>query len=340
MPGSNPIGVRFAAISHYLPERILTNADLEKMMDTSDDWIVQRTGVRRRHVCVEGESVREMSLRVLKDLLRRSGLPAADLDLLILATVGSSMACPSTACQMLCDLAEDPEFGPTNAGAFDMTAACSGFVYGVNLAHGMIRSGQCRNIVVIGTEHLTKMVEYSTRGRGTAILFGDGSGGVLLRGTDDPSKGVLAQSMRSDGRRWCDLFIPRRESDFPGGKATDDLPMGIMRMNGRAVFKFAVGTFSDLIGETLEKAGLSPDDVDHFICHQSNIRILEAARDRFGIPPEKMAINIDRVGNTSAASVPILLSELTASGAIKAGDRVMMVAFGAGLTWTSSLWQL
>ncbi len=340
MPGSNPIGVRLATISHYLPKRILSNADLEKMMDTSDDWIVQRTGVHRRHMCAEDESVRTMSLCVLKDLLRESGLPPEELDLLILATVGSSMACPSTACQMLCDLAEDPEFGPTNAGAFDMTAACSGFVYGVNLAHGLIRSGQCRNVAVIGTEHLTKMVEYSTRGRGTAILFGDGSGGALLRATDDPSKGLLAQSMHSDGTRWRDLFIPRSECDFPDGVANDDLPMGIMRMNGRAVFKFAVGTFGDLIAETLEKAGLSADDVDHYICHQSNIRILEAARDRFGIPPEKMPINIDRVGNTSAASVPILLSEQTKSGLIKEGDRVMMVAFGAGLTWTSSLWQL
>lgn len=341
MPGpTTPTGVRIAASAHYLPERLLTNADLEKVMDTSDDWIVQRTGVRERHMCAEGESVREMSTNVLKDLLRKSSLAPSDLDLFILATVGSSMACPSTACQMLGDLADDPEFGPTNAGAFDITVACSGFVYGMNMAHDLIKGGQYRNIVVIGAEHLTRMVEYSTRGRGTSILFGDGAGGALLQATEDTSKGVLAQSMQSDGTRWTDLFIPKHESDFPEDADRDELPLEMMRMNGRAVFRFAVGTFSDLIAQTLEKAGLTADDVDQFVCHQSNVRILEAARDRFGIPPEKMAVNIDRVGNTSAASVPILLGELTRAGTIKEGDRVMLVAFGAGLTWASSLWQM
>ncbi|USN99814.1 MAG: ketoacyl-ACP synthase III [Phycisphaeraceae bacterium] len=341
MPGpTTPMGVRIAATAHYLPERILSNADLEKVMDTSDDWIVQRTGVRERHVCADAESVREMSTNVLKDLFRQSGVKPAELDLLILATVGSWMSCPSTACQILGDLAADPEFGPTNAGAFDMTVACSGFVYGMNIAHDLIRGGAYKNIAVIGTEHLTQYVEYSTRGRGTAILFGDGAGGAMLSPTGDTSKGLLAQSMRSDGAKWTDLYIPRHDRDFPEGDDHSILPLGIMRMNGRSVFRFAVGTFSDLIGETLEKAGLTADDVDQFVCHQSNVRILEAARERFGIPPEKMAVNIDRVGNTSAASVPILLGELWRDGTIKEGDRVMLVAFGAGLTWSSSLWQL
>jgi 3-oxoacyl-[acyl-carrier-protein] synthase-3 len=332
--------VRIACTAHHLPEKVVTNADLEGLMDTSHDWILQRTGIRERRVCAEGESVREMSREVLKGLLRRSGLPPAELDLLILATVGSAMTCPSTSCQLLGDLAEDPEFGPTNAGAFDLTAACSGFTYGANIAHDLIRGGQYRNIAVIGAEHLTEMVEFSTRGRGTAILFGDGAGGALLRACDDPSKGVLAQTMRSDGARWPELYQPYTEADFPPGADPGELPMGVMRMNGRAVFRFAVGTFSDVIAETLERAGLTPDDVDHYVCHQSNIRILEAARDRFGIPAEKMAVNIDRVGNTSAASVPILFDELSEAGRIREGQRVMLVAFGAGLTWTSSLWQL
>lgn len=341
MPGPHaPRGVRIAATAHYLPEKVLTNADLEKVMDTSDDWIVQRTGVRERRICAPGESVRDMSREVLKSLLRESGLPIADLDLLIVATVGSSMACPSTACQILGDLAGDPAFGPTAAGAFDMTVACSGFTYGINIAHDLIKGGQYRNIIVIGTEHLSRMVEYSTRGRGTAIIFGDGAGGVLLNASDDPRKGILAQTMRSDGARWPELYIPRHEEDFPPDSEHGELPLGMMRMNGKAVFRFAVGTFSDLIGETLERAGLKPEDVDQFVCHQSNIRILEAARDRFGIPPGKMAVNIDKVGNTSAASVPILLDQLTRAGTIREGQRVMLVAFGAGLTWTSSLWQL
>lgn len=341
MPGNTPpTGVRIAGTAHYLPEKILTNADLEKVMDTSDDWITKRTGVKERHICAEGESIREMSLHVLKALLRDEGLPAADLDLLILATVCSPMACPSTACQVLGDLAESPGFGPTNAGALDITVACCGFTYGINFAHDLVRCGQYRNIAVIGVEHLSRMVEYSTRGRGTAIIFGDGAGGVLVGRDDDPGKGVLAQTMRSDGTRWKDLFIPKAESDFPDGFERGELPLGMMRMNGRAVFRFAVGTFGDVIAETLEKAGLTADDIDHYICHQSNIRILEAARERFGIPHEKMAVNIDKVGNTSSASVPILLDQQMRSGGIKAGERVMMVAFGAGLTWTSSLWQL
>lgn len=341
MPISTPpAGVRIAATSHYLPDRVLDNAELERLMDTSDDWIVQRTGVRERRICGEGESLRQMSGEVLRNLLRESGVPIAELDLFILATVGSMMACPSTACQILGDLAEEPEFGPTSAGAFDMTVACSGFTYAVNIGHDLVRGGQYRNIAVVGAEHLSRVVEYSTRGRGTSILFGDGAGGVMLGPTDEAGKGVLAQMMRSDGARWPDLFIPRHEEDFPPGAERGELPLGMMRMNGRSVFKFAVSTFSDLIAETLEKAGLEAGDVDHYICHQSNVRILEAARERFGLPPEKMAVNIDRVGNTSSASVPILLNQRIRAGEIKPGERVMMVAFGAGLTWTSSLWQL
>ncbi|MEM7756213.1 MAG: 3-oxoacyl-[acyl-carrier-protein] synthase III C-terminal domain-containing protein [Planctomycetota bacterium] len=162
----------------------------------------------------------------------------------------------------------------------------------------------------------------------------------MLRATDDTSKGVIAQSMHSNGSRWHDLYIPQLERDHPEGRERDEQPNGLMRMNGRGVFKFAVGTFSDLIQETLDKAGLSAGDIDHFVCHQSNVRILEAARDRFGVPPEKMPINIDKVGNTSSASVPLVYDSLVASGKVEDGQKVMFVAFGGGLTWTSSLWQL
>lgn len=333
-------GVCIAGTSHYLPERLLRNTDLEKVMDTTDEWIVQRTGISTRHICAENESVREMSFVVLKDLLRETGTAPGDLDLFILATVGSSMNCPSTACQVLGDLAKEPGFGPSQAGAFDVTVACSGFTYGVNMAHDLIRGGHYRNVAVIGAEKLSDFVEYSTRGRGTSILFGDGAGGVLLRATEDTSKGVLAQIMRSDGTRWNDLYIPLHEHDHPPDQDPGELPIGKMRMNGRGVFRFAVGTFSDLIAETLDRAGLNAEDVDYYICHQSNVRILDAARDRFGIPPEKMPVNIDRVGNTSAASVPILLDTMTRARTVHEGQRVMLVAFGGGLTWTSSLWQL
>ena len=340
MSGSTSYGVTIGSTAHYLPERVVTNADLETMMDTSDEWIVQRTGVRERHFCAEGESTREMSFEVLKSLLRRSGVKPEELDLFILATVGSNMACPSTACQIMGDLASDPEFGPSGAGAMDITVACSGFTYGLNMAHDLVRAGQYKNIAVIGAEHLSKFIEMTTVGRGTAIIFGDGAGGALVQRSEQPEQGILSQMMRSDGSKWEELYIPRLERDCPEVTHNAELPIGLMRMNGRAIFKFAVGTFGDLIQETLDKAGLKADDVDHYICHQSNVRILDACRDRFGLPAEKLPVNIDRLGNTSAASVPILFDEQMKAGRIKAGEKVMFVAFGAGLTWTSSLWQL
>lgn len=336
-------GVTITSTGHYLPSQVLTNADLERCMDTSDEWIVQRTGIRERRVAAEGESVSIMAANAAAGALRQAGLTAADLDLTIVATVGAEMGCPSAACLVLDQLDRRHGLGHGPGGAFDITAACSGFVYALNVAHDLIRGGAYRTAMVIGAEKLTDTQEYNTRGRGTSIIFGDGAGAAILRAVDDPALGVLAQAMHSDGTRWNDLFIPEREPrDFPGGHRAegDEQPLGMMRMNGRGIFKFAVTTFSDLIAQTLERAGVRPEDVDQFICHQSNVRILEGARDRFGIPHHKMAINIDRVGNTSAASVPILLDELRSQGRVHPGQKVMFVAFGGGLTWTSSLWQL
>ena len=338
-----PFGVTIAATGRYVPERVLSNADLEKMMDTSDEWIVQRTGIRERRIASEGESVSTMAAEAVANALRNAGLTAADLDMLVLATVGAEMGCPSASCLVLDHLDKRHGLGRGTGGAFDLTAACSGFVYGLNIAHELVRGGAYGTVAVIGAEHLTATQEYTTRGRGTAILFGDGGGSVILRRSDDASKGILAQTMHADGSRWQDLYIPEEEPrDFPGKRREpgDELPVSIMRMNGRGVFRFAVGTFADVIAQTLEKAKISADEVDHFVCHQSNVRILDAARERFGIPPEKMAVNIDRIGNTSAASVPILFDELTAAGKVREGQKVMFVAFGGGLTWTASLWQL
>jgi len=348
MPDAKPIqrpdlGVRIRSTARYLPDRVLSNADLERMMDTSDEWITQRTGVSERRIARDDETARTMATEALRSAMTGAGMKGADLDLLIIGTVGMDMCCPSAACQVLGDLSEDEEIGMCNAGAFDVSAACCGFVYGLNMAHELLRSGAYRTAAVIGAEKLSATQQYDTAGRGTAIIFGDGAGCAILEATSDTTKGCLAQAMRSNGSRWGDLYIPRDEArDFPKGHRDpgDDLDLHLMRMNGRAVFKFAVGTFQDLIAETLEKACVSADDVDLFICHQSNVRILDAARDRFGIAPEKMPVNIDRYGNTSAASVPILLSELEERGRIREGGLVMFVAFGAGLTWSSSLWRV
>jgi 3-oxoacyl-[acyl-carrier-protein] synthase III len=329
-------GVRIAGTGSALPERRLTNADLEKVMDTSDEWIYQRTGIRERRIidASKGEGCTSLSTAAVQRALADAGLKATDLDFIILSTVSMEMTCPSTSCR-IAEL-----IGAGTAGAMDLTAACCGWVYGLNVAHDLIRGGSYNTIAVIGCDVLTPLMEYTNEWRGTAILFGDAAGAAILKATDDASKGLIAQSMHSDGSGWKHLYIPRKARDFPPEVDPAGKPMGKMYMAGREVFKFAVGTFSDLIAQTLEKAGLKAEDVDHYICHQSNARILEAARERFGIPPEKMYVNIDRIGNTSAGSVPLCLDELRAAGRVKEGQVVMFVAFGGGLTWAASLWQI
>jgi 3-oxoacyl-[acyl-carrier-protein] synthase III len=331
-----PRGVRIAGTGSFLPEKRLTNADLEKMMDTSDEWIVQRTGIRERRIVdpAKGETATTLATAAARRALADAGMAATELDFVVMATVSMEMTCPSTSCR-IAEL-----LGAGTAGAVDVTAACCGFVYGLNMAHDMIRCGNYQKILVIGCDVLTPLMEYSTEGRGTAIIFGDAAGAAILHATDDTSKGIIAQTMHADGSGWKHLYIPRQPRDFPPEVDSTGQPLGRMYMNGREVFKFAVGTFSNLIAETLEKAGLKAEDVDHYICHQSNARILESARERFGIPHEKMYVNIDRVGNSSAGSVPLCLDELRAAGRVQEGQIVMFVAFGGGLTWAASLWKL
>lgn len=330
------IGVRIAGTGAYLPDDKITNADLERLMDTSDEWIVQRTGIRERRRIdrAKGESPHFIAATALQRALGEARMEARELDLIIVGTVSGDMNCPSTACRVA-DLLK-----ATPAAAFDVGAACCGFVFSMGVAHDMIRTGTFRNVGVIGCDVLTPLVEYNTHGRACAVIFGDAAGAAVLRATDDPSRGIIAQAMHADGSGWPNLFIPRNDFDYPPGFDRAQTAIGKMFMNGREVFKFAVGTFNNLIQETLDKAGLTADDVAQFICHQSNYRILEAARERFGLPREKLYVNIDRVGNTSAGSVPVSLDELRRAGRVREGDKVMLVAFGAGLTWGASLWQL
>ncbi len=330
------IGVRIAGTGSALPSKPLSNTDLERLMDTTDEWIVQRTGIRHRLIIdrEKGESTLSLSAEALRRALADARLQAADLDLIILATMTPDMACPPSACLVAHTL------GAGHVGAFDINAACTGFVYAINTAHDLIKAGAHRTVGVIGADTLSSFMDYSTKGRGTAIIFGDAAGAVVLRATDDPSKGVIAQAMHSDGGGWKDIYIPSRLDQLPPGVEADAEKLGRVQMNGAGVFKFAVGTFPALIQETLDKARLKAADVDMFVCHQSNQRILHAARDRFGLPEDKLYINIDRYGNTVAASVPLCFDELRRNGRVRDGHRVMMVAFGAGLTWGSSLWQM
>lgn len=330
------IGVRLCGTGSCLPEGTLTNNDLTRLMETSDEWIVQRTGIRQRYKIDEskGECTAQMAAGALTRAIADSRLTPDDIDLVICATMTPEMKCPATACLVA------HRAGVRKAGAFDLNAACSGFVFGLNVAHDLIRGGGYRTIAVVGADSLTTLMDYSNAGRSTAIIFGDGAGAAILRATDDASKGIIAQSMHCDGDGWKDIYVPEAERDFPQGIACDPAKYKKVQMNGSGVFKFAVGTFPELIAQTLEKAGLKAEDVDMYVCHQSNKRILEAARERFGLPESKLHVNIDRVGNTVGASVPLCLDELRKAGRVTDGQKVMFLAFGGGLTWGASLWQM
>lgn len=336
-PGPNqayPGGVTIAGTGMAFPSKVLTNQDLEKLMDTSDEWIVQRTGIHTRRIVGEGESTHTLSTQALKAACEDAKLNPAELDLVIVATMTPEMPCPASACRVAAGV------GAARAGAFDLNAACSGFVFGLNTADALIRTGAYRNIGLVGADTLSVHMDYSNAGRGTAIIFGDGAGAAVISATSDRSKGVLAQAMHADGEGWKDIYVPMCSRDFPAGIEPDESKHGHVQMNGATVFKFAVGTFPEVIAQTLEKAGVTAGEVDMYVCHQSNARILQAARERFGLAEDKLYVNIDRYGNTVGASVPLCLHELRQAGRVKAGMKVMFVAFGGGLTWGSSLWQL
>lgn len=335
-PYSKVVGVRLAGTGLAVPEKKLTNADLEKIMQTSDEWIVQRTGIRERRIAdrTKGESNAELSARALGQALATANLTAKDLDLIVIATMTAEMKCPGTAALVAAKL------GAGYCGAFDINAACSGFVYSLNIVHALMQSGVYRTVGLVGVDCLSSLMDYSDNGRGTAIIFGDGAGAAVFTTDPDASKGVIAQAMHSDGSGWKEIYVPERVEDFPPGVSPDEHKLCHVQMNGASVFKFAVSTFPELIAQTLAEANLSPEDVDMYVCHQSNARILLAARERFGIPEERLYVNIDRYGNTVGASIPLCLHELRASGRVKDGMKVMFLGFGGGLTWASSLWQL
>lgn len=326
-------GVRIAGTGSAVPDKVLSNDDLAKMMDTSDEWIQQRTGIRERRIVDQSkEGTFTLSRDALKKALDDAGMQAADLDLIILASVTMEMTCPSVSCRVADALGAAP------AGAFDIVAACCGFVYGINLADTLIRSGRHQRIGVVGCDTLSTVLDYNDRS--VSILFGDSAGAMVLTRDDDPTLGCQFQTMRADGKMWRSLYMPRREQEIVEGDEENPIGLGFLRMNGREVYKFAVNKFRDVIQEAMCATGLGVDDISQFICHQSNARIIESAIDKLKLPPEKVYINIDRYGNSSSGSVGLCFDELWRAGKIKRGEKVLMVAFGGGLTWASSLWQL
>lgn len=324
--------VEIAGTGMAVPAQTITNRDFERRLDTSDEWIVQRTGIHERRIAGPGESTLSMSTAAARMALQNARLTPQDIDLIVHATVTPDHTLPSTACELQAAL------GCRWIPSFDISAACSGFVYAMVDAAQYIGSGMARNVLVLGSETLTRITDMEDRG--TAVLFGDGCGAVVLRPSSDPERGIISAKLGADGGRAFAVWIPGGGSADPSSHRTVDERLHYMKMNGRAIYKFAVSMMHELVAQTIEELGISSEDLALVIPHQSNLRIIESAAERLNIPMSRVAVNIDRYGNTSAASIAMALHEAVATGRVKRGDLVMFVAFGAGLTWGCMLMRI
>ena len=327
---------RYAAIAGtgaYLPETVLTNFDLEKMVDTSDEWIRQRTGIVERRIADDDVATSDLSVHASRLAIKDAHIDPIDIEMILVATVTPDTAFPSTACYV------QQGIGAKNASAMDISAACAGFLYGLDLANGLIISGQYNTILVVGGEVFNNIVDW--KDRNTCVLFGDGAGAAIIQATEEP-KGIIASYIGSDGD-YADinlLGIPAGGSRMPVTSDAIDNNLNKIQMNGREVFKLGVRLMPEAAQRVLRKAEISVDDIDLLIPHQANLRIIEAVGDRLGVPREKVYVNVDKYGNTSAATVIIALDEAIRQGRAKPGDLILLVTFGAGLTWGSTLLRL
>jgi 3-oxoacyl-[acyl-carrier-protein] synthase III len=309
----------------YLPSRVLTNADLSRMVDTSDEWITQRTGIRERHIAAEGETTSDMGLKAARAALAAAGVDAQSIDLIVLATSTPDNTFPASAVSVQAGL------GITRGAAFDLQAVCSGFVFGLATVDGLFKTGAFRRALVIGSETFSRILDW--KDRSTCVLFGDGAGAVVLEAQNSAGaredRGILTSQLRSDGRYKTKLYVD-------GGPSSTQT-VGHLRMEGRAVFKHAVAMITDVIEDAFRATGYSAKDVDWFVPHQANQRIIDDSAKKLGIPPHKVIITVAKHGNTSAASIPLALTAAVADGRIKRGDLVMLEAMGGGFTWASAL---
>ena len=309
----------------YLPERILTNAELAQRIDTSDEWIVQRTGIRRRHIAAEGEFTSHLAIHAARSALADAQVDAQSIDLIVLATSTPDNTFPATA------VAVQNGLGIRHGAAFDLQAVCSGFVFALATADNFLRTGSFKRALVIGAETFSRILDWSDRG--TCVLFGDGAGAVVLDAQPQPGlpsdRGVLTTHLRSDGRHKSKLYVD--------GGPSSTRTVGYLRMEGREVFKHAVGMITDVIVDAFEATGTGADDIDWFIPHQANKRIIDASAHKLHIAPQKVVLTVDQHGNTSAASIPLALSVAVADGRVKKGDLVLFEAMGGGFTWGSAL---
>ncbi|RXT15076.1 beta-ketoacyl-ACP synthase III [Ammoniphilus sp. CFH 90114] len=317
----------------YVPEKVLTNQDLEKMVDTTDEWIVTRTGIRERRISGADEASSDLAFHASQRALEKAGIAPEDLDLIVIATVTPDMTFPSTA-----NILQD-KLGAKKAAAFDLAAACSGFLYGIATASQFIQNGLYRYALVIGVECLSKIVDW--KDRNTCVLFGDGAGAAVL-GPVEEGYGFLSFDLGSDGKGGELLKLPAGGSRLPATVDTIASGLHYISMSGGDVFKFAVRAMGNSAEAALEKAGMTKKDIDFMVPHQANIRIIDAAVKRLGLPKEKVIVNIDRYGNMSAASIPVALDEAVNKGSIRYGDNLVLVGFGGGLTWGATVlkWSL
>ena len=313
---------------HSYPKGVLTNADLEKIVETSDEWITTRTGIKQRHKAAADEYTSQFGVLAARQALERSNIDASEVDIIVCATTTPDQIMPSTGALI------QAEIGATKAAGFDLFAACSGFLYGLTMVESMIRTGQIRYALVIGAEVLTKYVDYTDRS--TCVIFGDGAGAALL-GPVAEDKGILATKIVSDGRFAEQLYSPGGGTKMGTTHETIDGGHHFFKMKGNELFKIAVRSMTEISNEMLEKAGYTVDDVDLVIPHQANQRITDAVASKLGVPDEKVYSNIARLGNTSSASIPIALDECVQAGKVKEGDLVLMTAFGGGVTWGGTI---
>ena len=318
-----------ASVGVAVPPRVLTNHDLTKMLDTSDEWIVERTGIRERRIAGPELSVAMLSREASELAMQRAGVSASEIDSIVLGTASPDRLLPSTACDLQALL------GATNAAAFDVSAACPGFVYALAVAEGLIASGQSRTALIVGAEKLSTITDFQDRS--TAILFGDGAGAAIVRRSSGNGRGVLSTFLKSDGRLAPLLYRPSGGSADPISERVVCERTHYMKMAGREVFKAAVLAMAEACDEALSRAGVSAEEIDLLVPHQANLRIIEATAKHAGIPMSKVMVNLERYGNTSSASIPLALDQAIAEGRVKPGSLVMLVAFGAGFTWGSAV---
>lgn len=321
-----PVGI--IGTGMYVPEKVLTNADLEKMVDTNDEWIVSRTGIRERHIAADDQATSDLCYEAAVKALESAGMTADQLDLIIVATITPDTFFPSTACIL------QDKLGAKKAAAFDLSAACSGFVYGLATASNFIGSGMYNNALVIGADCLSRITDYTDRN--TCVLFGDGAGAVIL-GEVPEGRGFQSFDLGAEGAGGTLLKLEAGGSRMPASVETVEGKKHYIYMNGREVFKFAVRVMNTATGDVLKKAGKTKEDIDLFVPHQANIRIIQSAMERLELSESKVVVNVDKYANTSAASIPLALVEAAEQGRIKEGDCVLMVGFGGGLTWGASV---